>query len=82
MSDTSENTSGFEHLASDEAVLEPPTDFSAHAVVDSMGAYRAAYERSVTAPSEFWLEAACEDLEWVEQPTRGLEGGFENLDYT
>lgn len=37
--------------------------------------------RALEDPTAFWLEAA-ERLEWVTPPTKALEGGFEDLDYT
>jgi acetyl-CoA synthetase len=74
--------SGIEHVGGDEAIIAPPPGFSSQAVINGMERYRELYERSVTDPDGFWLEMACEHLEWMKEPTVGLQGGFENLDYT
>jgi acetyl-CoA synthetase len=74
--------SGIEHVGGEEVVIAPPPAFSSQAVIEGMERYRELYERSVTDPDGFWLEMACEHLEWMKEPTVGLQGGFENLDYT
>ena len=74
--------SGIEHLGGDDAVISPPTDFASQAVVSGMESYRELYERSVSDPEGFWLDMAREHIEWMKEPTVGLQGGFENLDYT
>ncbi|MDY0088291.1 MAG: acetate--CoA ligase [Coriobacteriia bacterium] len=74
--------SGLECIASDEVVVEPSSEFSANAVVPGMARYQELYARSIADPDTFWLEMAKEHLEWIREPTLGLQGGFEALDYT
>jgi len=74
--------SGIEHLGGDDAVISPPTEFASQAVISGMESYRELYERSVRDPDGFWLDMAREHIEWMKEPTVGLQGGFENLDYT
>ncbi len=38
----------------------------------SIGAYQAAYRRSIADPEGFWLEAA-HDIDWIEPPTTALD---------
>ena len=73
---------GFEHLAAEGSVIEPPEEFSARAVVGSMAAYRELYDRSVGDPNGFWGDMAREHVSWMSPFTRVREGGFEDLDFT
>ncbi len=73
---------GFEHLSVDDDAIEPPAEFASAAVISGMERYRELHDRSVSDPDGFWLEMATEHLEWMKPPTKGLEGGFEDLDHT
>ncbi len=72
---------GFERLSTDERTIQPPADFAEKARVSSLADYEAQYRRSIDEADAFWLEQARERLDWIVEPTKALEGGFENLDY-
>ncbi len=76
------NDSTIEHHDSDATVIAPSTEFAQTAVIAGMERYRELYDRSVSDPDGFWLEMACEHLDWMKEPTVALEGSFKDLDYT
>lgn len=71
---------GFEHLSTEERIIQPPEWFSGAAEIPTMDAYRELYDRSVSDPTEFWGEMGREHLEWIKPFTKVRSGGFENLD--
>jgi acetyl-CoA synthetase len=73
---------GIEHLAGESRVFPPPEGFSKRAVIPDIETYRDMYERSLEDPDAFWMQAALEELSWIEPPAQGLRGDFEKLDYT
>jgi acetyl-CoA synthetase len=80
--DTSGSERGFEHLGEEGVVIPPPEEFSDSAIIGSVEEYEGLYRRSVEERDAFWLESAAAELEWITEPTKGLQGDFENLDYT
>jgi acetyl-CoA synthetase len=74
MPDTGRETT-IESVLQEDRVFEPPAGFGdavGGAIVDSMDAYRALYERSIGDPEGFWSEAARE-LDWFTPWDRVLE---------
>ncbi|MBI5232164.1 MAG: acetate--CoA ligase [Coriobacteriales bacterium] len=63
-------------------MIAPPAGFAEAARIKSLDRYRQDYERSVGDSADFWLEQARENLEWIEPPSVGLQGGFDKLDFT
>lgn len=73
---------GIEHVGAEGRVFPPPEAFASKAAIADIGTYRSEYERSLRDPEAFWLQAAKEQLAWVEPPAEALRGGFEALDFT
>ncbi|MDZ4178748.1 MAG: acetate--CoA ligase [Coriobacteriia bacterium] len=76
-----EEISGFEHLGSEDRVIEPSAEFVEHAVVSGMDAYSEEWKRSVEDSDAYWAQMAREHLTWMQEPTKVSSGGFADLDY-
>jgi len=55
---------------------------SADAKICNLGAYQELYSQSKADPQAFWLALAKQRLDWSKEPTEGLAGGYEQLDFT
>lgn len=58
----------------------PKPHLSARAHIPNMDAYQRLHDESLSDPSTFWLTLA-KRLDWVQEPTVGLEGGYDDLDF-
>ena len=56
----------------EEKPIPPPADFSKHAHIKSLDAYRELYERAASDPEAYWAEQAAL-LDWFEPPQETLE---------
>ncbi len=73
---------GFEHLAGEGLVIQPPAELAANAQIPDMASYQAMYARSIEDPDGFWAEMATEHLDWMTPFDSVRSGGFGELDYT
>ncbi len=58
----------------------PKPHLSARAHIPSIDAYRHMHGQSLADPSSFWLTLA-RRLQWITEPTVGLQGGYDDLDF-
>ena len=80
---TDESRASIEHMSGENAVIAPPEEFAANAVIPDRDTYAEMYRRSIEDPEGFWGDAARAELEgalqgqpsgeWVEA-ARGLLG--------
>jgi acetyl-CoA synthetase len=64
----------------ENAMYPPKPHLSARAHIPNMDAYQRLHDESLSDPSTFWLTLA-KRLDWVQEPTVGLEGGYDDLDF-
>jgi len=77
-----ENTDrGFEHLGSEDRVIDPSVETSRDSLVSSMEQYRQIHDSSVADPDEYWAREARENIVWMEPFKTVRSGGFADLDY-
>lgn len=65
----------------DQKIYPVKNEIEAASYLRGMGAYNEMYERSIKDPEGFWLEAA-KNLDWFQQPQRGSQGDFKNVNYS
>jgi len=66
---TDESRASIEHVSGANAVIPPPEEFAAQAVIPDRDTYTKMYRRSIEDPDGFWGDAARAEIDWFKEPT-------------